>query len=187
VCCASTQIETESEHFVFVAKLNERIRQIAKELGHGCTADEIVALNAANPVCDGVKTSSKLKAHTRVWLPVRACHAYLRAAARASDDDAGGSTAAAARAWLDGMDAKRRELDKNRTALDGLCAGPLANHLPRLRAELQTLEDELTRHAAKKRKLDEALAEHVAALEAERRATERRLCAQTALDGAWRA
>ena len=176
------RIEMDSEHCVFVAKVNERIRQIAKEVG--CTADDLVALNAANPVCEGLQTSSKLKAKTRVWLPVKACFEYLSEARKTVPAHT------AARTRLAEMDAdvraKRAVLDKNRAALAGMCTGPLAAHVPALEAELKTLEDEWTRCDHKRRKLHDALADHDAAVEAEHVAAQRRAVAQAALEAAWR-
>lgn len=191
-----TQIENESEHCVFVAKVDERISQIAKELGHGCTAHDIVALNVSNPVCQGVQTSSKLKANTRVWLPVKACCAYLCEARVADVEKTAASerktcAPAAVKAWLEEMDldtsSKRIELDKNRAAVADLGSGPLASHIPLLNAKLQTLEDEISTYEVKKRKLQEALSEHDSAVEAEQTAIKRRLRAQSALATAWRA
>ena len=54
------------------------IAQIAKELEHGCTAEEILMLNKSNPSCAGAeKKNAKFRAGTEVWLPTAAYCGYV--------------------------------------------------------------------------------------------------------------
>lgn len=62
------------------AKENETPSRIAKELEHGCTAEEIIELNQSNPMCTHLERASKFKAGCQVWLPERCSRAYLCAA-----------------------------------------------------------------------------------------------------------
>jgi hypothetical protein len=71
----------DGDRFVLAAKENETMRQIAKELGNGCTAELLVELNQRNPILVGLdRPSAKFKPGVEVWLPRTVCASYLAAA-----------------------------------------------------------------------------------------------------------
>ena len=77
-CIFVVQLEERDGHYVIVTKENWTIAQIAKELEHGCTAEEILMLNKSNPSCAGAeKKNAKFRAGTEVWLPTAAYCGYV--------------------------------------------------------------------------------------------------------------
>lgn len=92
------RVTLEGSNYVLVAKEDEALPRIAKELDHGCTLEDLIELNKPN--FEYIK-NSKFRAGTRVWLPPVACGAYLCAAKVAKAEAAADAKVAKAHAEAD--------------------------------------------------------------------------------------
>ena len=63
------------DYYVLVAKENETIGQMAKELDRGCSPEELIEFNAKNLPC--LTSKSKFRTGCEVRLPTLSCAYYL--------------------------------------------------------------------------------------------------------------